>query len=76
MSQTGYFVYCNGMTDKQAFDAKLEFELTLIAYAGDDSWVEKTIRQAHACLNSEQLPESGADCDYCAYLSAVSSVSG
>jgi len=76
VSQTGYFVYCNGMTDKQAFDAKLEFELTLIAYEGDDSWVEKTIRQAHACLNSQELPESGPDCDYCAYLSAVSSVSG
>ena len=30
VSDTGYFVYCNGNTDRQAFDAKLEFDITLI----------------------------------------------
>ncbi len=71
VSDTGYFVYCNGITDKKAFDAKLEFDITLIAYKGDDSWVENVILEAHKCLNSAQIPESGANCDYCDYIEAV-----
>lgn len=67
VSNTGYFVYCNGDTDKEAFDGKLEFEITLIAHEGDDSWVEKTIIEAHQCLMSDKLPNPGHDCDYCAY---------
>jgi hypothetical protein len=59
VSDVGYFVYCNGDTDKEAFDAKLEFDLTLIAYTGDDAWVESAIIEAHQCLLSEQIPASG-----------------
>ena len=54
VSDTGYFVYCNGITDKKAFDAKLEFDITLIAYQGDDKWVEPAIINAHKCLNSKK----------------------
>lgn len=71
VSNTGYFVYCNGNTDKQAFDAKLEFDLTLIAYEGDDTWVEPAIVAAHACLSADVLPAAAADCDYCAYREGV-----
>lgn len=71
VSDTGYFVYCNGQTDKKAFDAKLEFTLTLISYKGDDSWVEKTIVEAKACLNGDNIPNGSSDCDYCEYIRAV-----
>jgi len=71
VSDTGYFVYCNGKTDCEAFDGKLEFDLTLIAYKGDDSWVEKTIIEAHKCLCLDEIPDSGADCDYCNYIKSV-----
>jgi len=37
VSPTGYFVYCNGDTDKEAFDGKLEFDIKLLPYTGDDS---------------------------------------
>ncbi|NMC64216.1 MAG: PD-(D/E)XK nuclease family protein [SAR324 cluster bacterium] len=50
VSSTGYFVYCNGQTDRKAFDGKLEFDITLIPYVGDDSWVENTVTEAHKCL--------------------------
>src|SRR3989344_3851780 len=39
VSRIGYFVYCNGITDKQAFDGKLEFDVKIIPYEGDDAWV-------------------------------------
>lgn len=71
VSNTGYFVYCNGKTDRKAFDGKLEFDIKIIPYVGDDSWVEETITQAISCLNSDSLPESGEDCDFCKYRSAV-----
>ncbi len=68
VSNTGYFVYCNGIKDKEAFDAKLEFDVTLIAYEGDDSWVEKAIIDAKECLMNENIPEANPDCDYCRYF--------
>ncbi len=71
VSKTGYFVYCNGNTDKEAFDAKLEFEIKILSYDGDDSWVEGVIFDAIDCLKSDKLPESGDDCDFCKYRLAV-----
>ncbi len=73
VSNTGYFVYCNGKADKEAFDSKLEFDITLISYKGNDNWVEKIIIEAHKCLNSDDIPKSGNDCDYCSYIDAIRS---
>lgn len=74
VADVGYFVYCNGLTDKAAFDAKLEFEIKLLPYVGSDAWVEEEIIKAHQCLLSDNIPASGADCDYCQYLEAVGDV--
>lgn len=71
VSNTGYFVYCNGKADKKAFDSKLEFDVTLIAYKGSDDWVEKTIFDIHKCLNGDKIPEAKPDCDYCNYAEAL-----
>src|SRR3989339_714588 len=71
VSSIGYFVYCNGNTDKEAFDGKLEFDIKIIPYTGDDSWVEKTVLSATECLNNSSLPDSGADCDFCKYRQAA-----
>lgn len=67
VSDVGYFVYCNGNTDKEAFDKKIEFDITIIPYKGKDDWVEKTIASIHKCLMSEKIPEMAKDCDYCRY---------
>jgi CRISPR/Cas system-associated exonuclease Cas4 (RecB family) len=74
VSDTGYFVYCNGRTDREAFDGKLEFDVTLIAYTGNDDWVESSIIDAHKCLCSDQVPDASKECDYCAYREAAGSV--
>ncbi|MCX6779344.1 MAG: PD-(D/E)XK nuclease family protein [Candidatus Magasanikbacteria bacterium] len=71
VSDTGYFVYVNGRTDLEAFDGKLEFYVKLISYKGDDSWIEKTIFEAHSCLLDNKIPQAGSDCDYCHYVEAV-----
>lgn len=74
VSGTGYFVYCNGITDREAFDAKLEFDVKIISYEGDDNWVEPAIFETHKCLMSDKLPVSAAKCNFCAYRKAASSI--
>lgn len=71
VSDTGYFVYCNGNNDAEAFDGKLEFEVKIIPYEGDDKWVEGAIIDAHTCLCQDAIPTPGVDCDHCAYRAAV-----
>lgn len=74
VSDTGYFIYANGNKDAKAFDGKLEFDVTLISYKGNDNWVEKAIIDAHSCLEKKSIPASSKDCDYCAYRKAVEKV--
>ena len=75
VSDTGYFVYCTGRPDAEAFDARIDFDVNLIAYEGDDGWVEATLIKLHACLKQDVIPEAGDDCDYCKYVAAVNAVS-
>lgn len=74
VSNTGYFVYANGRTDVDTFDGKLEFDIKLLPYTGDDSWVEGTLLELKAVLDSEEIPKPGDDCDYCRYREAAGKV--
>ena len=67
VSDTGYFVYANGLRDRKAFDGKLDFEVVLIPYKGDDSWVEGKLIEAKTCLDGEDLPKHDPMCEYCNY---------
>ena len=71
VSDTGYFVYCNGKKNNDAFNEKLEFDVTLIPYEGNDLWVEQSINDSHACLIGDNVPSANKDCDYCSYRVAV-----
>lgn len=74
VSDTGYFVYCNGQTDRKAFDAKLEFDIRLIPYKGDAAWVPSTLKKIKKLLDGGRVPAAAKDCDYCAYRTAVEKV--
>ncbi len=74
VSSTGYFVYCNGKTDREAFDAKLEFDIDIIAYTGDDSWIGETLPEIRKCLMEAKPPKPAEGCDYCAYRKAARDV--
>jgi len=68
VSDTGYFVYVNGKTDRKAFDGKLEFDVTIIPHVGKTGWIEGVVTDLHACLISDELPPVNDECDYCAYV--------
>jgi len=71
VAKTGYFLYCNGRTYNRMFNARLEFDVTLIPYEGDDSWIEKTIFDIKKCLALDEVPGPGKDCDYCSYIQTI-----
>jgi CRISPR/Cas system-associated exonuclease Cas4 (RecB family) len=71
VSDTGYFVYANGKRDREAFDGRLEFDVKLIPYTGSDKWVEKTLVEMKKCLDSDDIPKSSPNCEYCAYINSV-----
>ncbi len=71
VSDTGYFVYTNGRLDLDGFYDKVEFRTKLIAYTGDDSWIEPAIIRLKECMDGE-MPEigtaaMGGECEHCAY---------
>jgi len=70
VSDTGYFVYANGKTDRDAFNARLDFDVSIIPYTGDDSWVEGMILEIKKCLDSGIMPKCSDECDHCAYHAA------
>jgi hypothetical protein len=74
VSDTGYFVYCNGRRDEPSFNGRLEFDVRVIPYTGNDDWVEGCIRSAHQCLSGDEIPAADSDCDYCRYRAAVREV--
>ncbi|OGZ02976.1 MAG: hypothetical protein A2430_00030 [Candidatus Liptonbacteria bacterium RIFOXYC1_FULL_36_8] len=66
VSDTGYFVYVNGKTDREAFDARLEFDVKIIPYTGNDDWIEPVILKLKKCLEGN-LPLPSDTCEYCSY---------
>lgn len=72
VSPTGYFVYVNGKSDAEAFDARLEFDVGLIPYSGSDAWVEPALLDMKEMLVSDKIPPvgtsfGGGPCEYCTY---------
>jgi len=74
VSDTAYFVYCNGKRDAKAFDGKLEFAVKLIPYSGKTDWIDKVIWEMKECLMGDEIPDPDPDCDYCKYLHSVEQV--
>jgi hypothetical protein len=76
VSRTGYFVYCTGKLDRAAFDKRIEFDINLISYKGDDAWVEPTLLKIKDCLEGKTVPEATKTCDHCAYWNARHKLEG
>lgn len=72
VSPTGFFVYANGKADAEAFDGKLEFDIELIPYTGDDGWVPGVLMQMRETLTNDAIPPvgtsfGGGTCEFCFY---------
>ena len=90
VSKTGYFVYVNGdqhfedgMLIESEDKAQMSFNVQLLAYEADDSWVEQTILDLKACLDSDACPphaETGygpkgdQQCEYATFLEGLTAL--
>jgi hypothetical protein len=74
VSDTGFFVYCNGRRDRPSFNGRLEFDIHVSPYVGNDGWVEDCIRSAYRCLTGNAIPDPDPGCDYCRYRAAARQV--
>lgn len=73
---TGYFVYANGRKDPDAFNSTLSFQIQLIPYKGDSTWVEPAVKKAGQCLTANKLPAYGKECEFCSYRQLMVGVEG
>lgn len=73
VSETGYFVFANATKNREKFDGKLEFELTIVPHKGDPSWVSPTLKKIKETLMSDVVPKASENCEYCAYTEFSSS---
>jgi hypothetical protein len=80
VSDVGYFLFVNGdqhfvdgMLEKDRDKANMSFEVQLIEYKGDDSWVERKIMDLKDCLIKPSCPDHSIsgfgpkgdkECDY------------
>jgi len=71
VSDTAYFVYANGLKGDRIFDAKIEFEVQILTYKGNDSWIEPTIFKMKECLESDKIPKPNPDCEFCKYRELI-----
>jgi hypothetical protein len=74
VARRSWFVYCNGRRDLPAFDARLEFTIKLIAYDGDDGWVEDTLAAVRETLVAPEPPPPRADCEFCTFAARASGI--
>lgn len=74
VSDMGYFVYANGKRDREAFDARLEFDIKVIPYTGNTDWIEKTLELIKQCLMDVKVPIARETCEYCAYRKKAAEV--
>ena len=74
VSNTSYFVYCNGIRNKSSFNETLDFKVSLIPYKGNDSWVEKTLGEIHSLLQQDSVPDYSDECSHCKYQLSLDDV--
>ncbi len=75
VSDTGYFVYATGTTDRDGFNNKIDFETYVFPHHGNSDWVDQTILDMKKCMDDDDMPAvgvsaMGGECEHCAYARA------
>jgi hypothetical protein len=68
VSRTGYFVFANAGKNRPKFDGLLEFELSIIPYTGDTSWILPTLQKVRAVLEKDSPPDFTFGCEHCEFV--------
>lgn len=74
VSETGYFLYVNGKKDAEAFDGKLEFDITILPCVGDTRWIDDILPDIKKTLENDMFPKTGTGCKYCPYRESAGKI--
>ncbi len=66
VSDTGYFVYANGIAKGKGFFNKVEFRTHVFPYKGKADWVEPALVKIKETLEGD-IPKESPACEFCAY---------
>ena len=67
VSNTGYFVYCNGRKGAESFGGRVDFDMQILPYEGDSSWIEPTLLEIRKTLDAGEAPQAKEECEYCVF---------
>lgn len=70
VSPIAIFVYCTGDNTLNEFGGLVKFHTNLILHNGDCNWVENTLDNLIKCVEGNEIPNSGENCDLCKYFEA------
>ena len=68
VSDTTYFMVCNGEKTNDFFENRIDFKTVLVPYKSDPSWIPDKIIDMKKTLDSKDVPEYNVNCESCAYL--------
>ena len=71
VASTGYLVYANADKTADTFSDTLLFETTLVPVNTESDWIEPTLGAIKTCLESQTIPSTGPNCEFCPYREAV-----
>jgi CRISPR/Cas system-associated exonuclease Cas4 (RecB family) len=79
VSNTGYFVYATGTTNREGFNNVVEFETYVFPHHGSSDWVDQTLIDMKKCMDSDEMPAVGTSamggiCEFCEYAKARTSL--
>jgi len=83
VSDTGYFLYVDGqhvnetgmLDSTEPWQAWMRFNVAVIPYEGNDSWVESALRRAkHLVSEVDTCPDHSPACEHGVYLNEVQEV--
>ena len=68
VSNTTYFMVCNGEKTNEEFGNRIDFKTVLVPYKADPSWIPNKIKDMKKALESENIPDYNKECETCVYL--------
>ena len=74
VSETTYFMVCNGEKTNEEFGDKIDFKTVLVPYKADASWIPNKIQDMKKVLESEDIPDYNINCESCIYLASAATL--
>ncbi|MFM6962844.1 MAG: PD-(D/E)XK nuclease family protein [Micrococcales bacterium] len=68
VSNTAFWFYETGDNTAATFDQVIKFEARVIAYEGNDGWVESELLEMKQNIDRDFVPRAADDCEHCKYF--------